>query len=351
MTSLQGKAGWALLLAIAIAFPLCVPNSYFITVTTLAFIYAIATLGLNLLTGYTGQLNLAHGGFMAIGAYTLGILTVDHGVPFWLAFALSGCLCMAVGFVVGAVSLRLKGHYFAIFTMCIGYIIYLLIEKWESLTHGTVGLIGIPVPAPIGPLSFDSVTAQYYLVLAFLVVGTFIMHRIVTSLLGRSLMAVRNSDVLAEALGIGLMRTKMLSFVLSVGYAGFAGALYAGQVRFLGPDIARTDLTFDMVMAMLVGGTGTLLGPLLGSVLVPWVTQTLQFLQDYRMLVFGPVLVLLIIFFPEGIVGAFLARRARRSAALRRASARDARDVRDEGDRHAAAARRPMTTRPGADHA
>ncbi|QET06111.1 branched-chain amino acid ABC transporter permease [Cupriavidus pauculus] len=348
MTSLQGKAGWALLLAIAIAFPLCVPNSYFITVTTLAFIYAIATLGLNLLTGYTGQLNLAHGGFMAIGAYTLGILTVDHGVPFWAAFALSGCVCMAAGCVIGAVSLRLKGHYFAIFTMCIGYIIYLLIEKWESLTHGTVGLIGIPVPASIGPVAFDSVTAQYYLVLAFLVVGTFLMHRIVTSLLGRSLMAVRNSDVLAEALGIDLMRTKMLSFVLSVGYAGFAGALYAGQVRFLGPDIARTDLTFDMVMAMLVGGTGTLLGPLLGSVLVPWVTQTLQFLQDYRMLVFGPVLVLLIIFFPEGIVGAYLARRARRAAALRRASARDAREG---GDRHAAAARRPMTTRPGADHA
>ncbi len=104
----------------------------------------------------------------------------------------------------------------------------------------TVGLIGIPVPAAIGPLSFDSVQAQYYLVLFFLAVGTFLMHRIVTSLLGRSFMAVRNSDALAEALGINLMRTKVLSFVLSVGYAGFAGALYAGQVRFLGPDIART---------------------------------------------------------------------------------------------------------------
>lgn len=341
MKALQGKTGWTLLLAMAIAFPLIAPNSYYLTVMTLAFIYAIATLGLNLITGYTGQLNLAHGGFMAIGAYTLGILTVDHQVPFWLAFALSGVVCMVVGYFVGLVSLRLKGHYFSIFTMCIGYIIYLLIEKWESLTHGTVGLIGIPVPAAIGPVTFDSVPAQYYLVLAFLAIGTFLMHRIVTSLLGRSFIAVRNSDALTEALGINLMRTKVLSFVLSVGYAGFAGALYAGQVRFLGPDIARTDLTFDMVMAMLVGGTGTLFGPLLGAVLVPWVTQTLQFLQDYRMLVFGPVLILLIIFFPDGIVGSWLKKQARKAAAARRGNRPTA----------AAPAAAPVPTRAGADHA
>ncbi|SOZ38994.1 branched-chain amino acid ABC transporter permease [Cupriavidus neocaledonicus] len=343
MKALQGKTGWMLLLALAIAFPLVTPNSYYLTVMTLAFIYAIATLGLNLITGYTGQLNLAHGGFMAIGAYTLGILTVDYQVPFWLAFVLAGVLCMVLGYVVGVVSLRLKGHYFSIFTMCVGYIIYLLIEKWESLTHGTVGLIGIPVPAAIGPLAFDSVQAQYYLVLAFLALGVFLMHRIVTSLLGRSFMAVRNSDALAEALGINLMRTKVLSFVLSVGYAGFAGALYAGQVRFLGPDIARTDLTFDMVMSMLVGGIGTLFGPLLGAVLVPWITQSLQFMQDYRMLVFGPVLVLLIIFVPDGIVGSYLKKQARRAAAERRGKL---------AQPAAASNTAPVpTTRAGADHA
>ncbi|RZT36301.1 branched-chain amino acid ABC transporter permease [Cupriavidus agavae] len=342
MKAIQGKAGWILLLAAAIAFPLLVPNSYFLSVMTLAFITAIATLGLNLLTGYTGQLNLAHGGFMAIGAYTLGILTVDHQMPFWLAFVLAPVVCMVLGYVVGVVSLRLKGHYFSIFTLCVGYIIYLLIEKWESLTHGAVGLIGIPVPAAVGPLAFDNVQGQYYLVLGFLAAGTFVMHRIVSSLLGRSFLAVRNSDALAEALGINLMRTKVLSFVLSVGYAGLAGALYAGQVRFLGPDIARTDITFDMVMSMLVGGTGTLLGPLLGAVLVPWVTQTLQFLQDYRMLVFGPVLILLIIFVPDGIVGTFLKRQARRAAAQRRGQLAAGRPAQPA----------PVaTTRPGAENA
>jgi len=313
MKLLQGKLGWSLLAGVALAFPLVTQNNYLISVATQAFIMAIAALGLNLITGYTGQFNLAHGAFMAVGAYTVGILTVDHQVPFWIAFFLAGVVTALVGFFVGILSLRLKGHYFAIFTLCVSYIMYLLIEKWESLTHGTVGIMGVPAPAGIGPLQFGTPLSQYYLVLAFLALGLWIMARIVGSLLGRSFMAVRNSDELAEALGIDLMRTKTLSFVLSVTYAGFAGALYAGQVRFLGPDLASETVTFDLIMFVLVGGIGTLLGPLVGTFLVTWLTQGLQFLQDYRMVVFGPVLIALLIFLPDGIVGSWLKRRARRA--------------------------------------
>jgi branched-chain amino acid transport system permease protein len=314
MKALQGKTGWTLLLALSIAFPLITPNSYYLTVMTLAFIYAIATLGLNLITGYTGQLNLAHGGFMAIGAYTLGILTVDHQVPFWIAFALSGFVAAALGFFVGLESLRLKGHFFSIFTQCVGYIMFLVIEKWESLTHGTVGIMGIPAPTPIAGLEFESPRAQYYLVLFFLVLAVWAMHRIVTSLLGRTFLAIRNGDDLAEALGINLMRNKVLAFMLSVFYAGLAGGLYAGFVRFLGPGIAGVEHTFDMTMYMLVGGIGTLLGPLLGSIGVPWLTQYLQFLQDYRFVVFGPLLIILVIFVPHGVVGSYLGWKARNAS-------------------------------------
>lgn len=317
MKLLQGKTGWTLLALAALAFPLLTQNNYLISVATQAFIMALAALGLNLITGYTGQFNLAHGAFMAVGAYTVGILTVDHQVPFWIAFLLAGVVTALVGFFVGILSLRLKGHYFSIFTLCVSYIMYLLIEKWESLTHGTVGIMGIPAPTGVGPLQFGTPLSQYYLVLAFLALGIWIMARIVNSLLGRSFMAVRNSDELAEALGIDLMRTKTLSFVLSVVYAGFAGALYAGQVRFLGPDLAGVELTFDMVMFILVGGIGTLLGPLVGTFLVTWLTQGLQFLQDYRMVVFGPVLIALIIFLPDGIVGTWLNGRARRANTTR----------------------------------
>lgn len=317
MKLLQGKAGWALLIALALVFPYMVSNTYFLSVMTQAYIFAIAALGLNLITGYTGQFNLAHGGFMAIGAYAVGLLTTDYQWGFWTSFVAAGAICGVIGYLVGMISLRMTGHVFSIFTLCVGYIIYLLIEKWEDVTHGAVGVMGIPAPTGFGGLEFESAKGQYYLVLVFLVIGAYIMHRIVHSLLGRSFVAVRNSEALAEALGIPLARTKRLAFVLSVIYAGLAGGLYAGVVRFLGPDLAATHHTFELVMFMLVGGIGTILGPILGSILVPWLTQSLQFLQDYRMVVFGPVLILLLIFLPNGIVGTILHRRARRAAAER----------------------------------
>ncbi|AEG92310.1 branched-chain amino acid ABC transporter permease [Ramlibacter tataouinensis] len=316
MRYLTGKPGWLLLLALGLAFPWFARNDYHLTVMSTAYIFALATVGLNLITGYTGQFNLAHSGFMAVGAYTVGILTVDHQVPFWIAFALSGVTATVLGFFIGLVSLRLKGHYFSIFTLCVGYIMFLVIEKWEGLTHGTVGIIGIPAPSPIGPLAFDSPRSLYYLVFFFLVLGVWVMHRIVTSLLGRTFMAIRNGDELAESLGINLMRNKLLAFMLSVFYAGLAGGLYAGFVRFLGPGLAGVEHTFDMTMYMLVGGLGTLLGPLLGALAVPWLTQYLQFLQEYRFIVFGPILVLLVIFLPHGIVGTWLGWRARREAGV-----------------------------------
>ncbi|GGY73349.1 branched-chain amino acid ABC transporter permease [Pseudoduganella plicata] len=317
MKRLTSTVGWTFLLLLALAFPFMAGNDYHLTVMSTAYIYAIATVGLNLITGYTGQFNLAHSGFMAVGAYTVGILTVDYGMSFWLAFALSGFVAAAIGVFVGLVSLRLKTHFFSIFTLCVGYIMFLLIEKWESLTHGTVGIVGIPAPEPIGPLDFSEPRAQYYLVLCFLVASLWIMHRIVRSLLGRTFMAIRNSDELAQALGIHLMRNKLLSFVLSVFFAGLAGGLYAGYVRFLGPGIAGVEHTFDMTMYMLVGGIGTLLGPLLGAIGVPWLTQYLQVLQEYRFVVFGPVLVLLVIFLPYGIVGTWMNRQRRKAAAAR----------------------------------
>lgn len=338
MKLLQGKAGWALLIALALVFPYMVSNTYFLSVMTQSYIFAIAALGLNLITGYTGQFNLAHGGFMAIGAYAVGLLTTDYQWGFWTAFVAAGAICGVVGYLVGVLSLRMTGHVFSIFTLCVGYIIYLLIEKWEDVTHGAVGVMGIPAPTGFGGLEFDSAKGQYYLVLVFLIVGAYIMHRIVHSLLGRSFVAVRNSEALAEALGIPLARTKRLAFVLSVIYAGLAGGLYAGVVRFLGPDLAATHHTFELVMFMLVGGIGTILGPILGSILVPWLTQSLQFLQDYRMVVFGPVLILLLIFVPNGIVGTILHRRARRAAAQReqaQAAAPAAASSTPTGARHA----------------
>ena len=143
---IDSRVAWGLLLAAGTAFPWLAGNDYHLTVMSTAYILAIATLGLNLITGYTGQLNLAHAGFMAAGAYTVGILTVDHGWPFWGGLVMSGVVCAVLGYLIGIVSLRLKGHYFSIFTLCVGYIMFLVIEKWEGLTHGTVSYTHLTLP-------------------------------------------------------------------------------------------------------------------------------------------------------------------------------------------------------------
>ena len=302
------------LLAFALIFPLIAGSEYQIYVMALAFIWAIAVYGLNIITGFCGQLNLAHGGFFAIGAYVVAILTVDHGWAFWPAFVASGVFSAVFGFLVGIVSLRLKEHYFAIFTLCVGFIIYLLLDKWEALTHGSLGIINIAPPEGFGLIDFTETVPFYYLVLFFLVLAIVLVSRISSSLVGRTFLAIRISDDLAQSLGINLMRNKVLAFVLSTVYAGLAGGLYAGVVRFIGPAEAEVVHTFDIITYLLVGGIGTLMGPLVGTMAITWLTQAVQSFEEYRMIVFGPMLVLLVIFMPKGVVGTFLTWRGRRLA-------------------------------------
>lgn len=293
----------SILVLIAIGFPLVIQNDYWIHILTLSFIWMIGVYGLNLLAGYTGYLSLAHAGFFAIGAYSLGLLTVKAQMNFWFALLLSLVITGVIGFFVGLISLRTKEHFFAIYTLCVGYIIYLVIDKWDSLTEGVRGLIGIPAPANIGPLSFETLQSHYYLVLFFLLLVVLVMYRIVHSLSGRTYIAIRNSEDLAQTIGISTIKNKLTVFVLSTLFAGLSGALYASFVRFIGPDIGAIAIVFDFLTYLLVGGIGTLSGPIVGTLIIVVLSQRLQFLQDYRMLVFGPVLTLLIIFYPRGIVG------------------------------------------------
>ena len=309
-------------IALAVVFPLVAQNEYQIYVMASAFVWAIAVYGLNIITGYCGQLNLAHGGFFALGAYTLGLLTADYGWSYWPALVAALMMTAVVGFFVGVVSLRLKEHYFAIFTLCVGFIMYLLMDKWEELTHGPVGVRNIAPPNGFGLVDFTETTPVYYLVLVFLVLTMWFIGRLSRSLLGRTFTAIRNGDELAQSLGINLMRNKILAFVLSTTFAGLAGALYAGMVRFIGPEDANVLHTFDMITYLLVGGIGTLSGPLVGTMGIVWLTQSLQFMEEYRMILFGPLLVFLVIFFPRGIVGSFLSWLHRRTQGKAEAAAK-----------------------------
>jgi len=172
---LNKRNGIIAVLILSILFPLgFAENRYVLYIMTLAFIYIIAIYGMNILAGYTGQLSLAHAGFFAIGAYSVGVLTTKAGLSFWLALPLAVLITMGIGFALGIIALRTKEHFFAIYTLIAGYLIYLLIYKWEDLTGGVRGLIGIPIPNSIGPIEFTSPISMYYLVLVFLLLSIFV---------------------------------------------------------------------------------------------------------------------------------------------------------------------------------
>lgn len=306
----SGKAIYLALGLLALALPYIITSKYLLHVVIMCYMYAIAIYGLNLILGYTGQLSLAHAGFYGIGAYTVGILTLKLHWSFWLALPAACILASLAGILVGLISLRLKSHYFTIFSLCVGLILFLTIEHWDSLTEGVRGLIGVPPPNPIplpggGSIVFTDLNAQYYLVLLCLVFTIFVMNRIINSMVGRTFMAIRNSEELASTIGINVFTSKLLSFVISAFFAGLAGALFAGYIRFLGPPMSHPNMTFEFLLMLLIGGQGTLAGPLVGALLVNTVTESLQFMQSYRYVVFGPFLILVVMFFPRGITGGY----------------------------------------------
>ncbi len=308
-----------LALAALFAFALLVPviladNDYILGVVILAYVWAIATYGMNILLGYTGQLTLGHAGFFGIGAYTVGVLTVNHGVPFWPSLLFGVILASVLGFLIGIFALRTREEYFAIFTLGVGFVIFLVIERWESLTGGPTGLIGVPYPEPIGPIEFDGPGALYYLVLAFLVLTIYISAAIARSLLGRTFMAIRTSEELAASMGINVGRNKQLAFTISTGLAGLAGGLYSTYIGFLGPAVVNVQSTFEMLMFLLVGGMGSLSGPLVGSLIVTTLFESFQAFEAYRLVILGPVVILIVIFFPRGIAGLWQSAAAKLSA-------------------------------------
>ena len=325
---------YGVLLVVAIAFPFISPNRYYLTVVTLGFIYAIAVYGLNLIVGYLGQLSLAQAGFFGLGAYVSGLLSLKLHLSFWISLPMAAVVTTLVALLVGLISFRTRGHYFVIFTLCIGVIINLVIEKWDDLTGGVRGLIGIPRPTSIGPIDFISLESQYYLVLLFLSLTIFVMSRIASSLVGRTFKSIRNSEELAATLGINVMRNKLLAFGIAAFFTGIAGALFAGYIRFIGPDISNPHLTFELLLFLLIGGQATIAGPLVGTLIATGLTESLQFMQEYRMVVFGALLIIIVKFFPGGLVGAAMKLKTKIEERMNKANKSE--DALSKGENHAA---------------
>lgn len=206
-------------------------------------------------------------------------------------------------------TLRTRGAYFSIATLCMGIIITLLATNWVDYTGGSNGLVGVPLPGPIavpfiGTIGFENQVGQYYLVLAFLLATLFVMHRLVHSLKGLSFMAVRNNEALADAVGIDTFRTKLLSFVVSNFIAGIAGGIYAGLIGSISPSVTAIELTFQWLIFVLLGGAATLAGPIVGTFALSILNEALQSFQQYYPIIYGVLLIVVVIYFPRGFMGA-----------------------------------------------
>lgn len=318
------------LIILALAVPMLVPSRYVFQIIIMGCVFSIAALSLNLILGYTGQASLAHAGFFAIGAYVVAIMT-KAGHSFWLALPAAALIAALVGLLIGIPTLRTRGSYFAISTLCFGVIVVIVAGNWVSLTGGHNGVVGIPRPTPLnlpllGEITFTSQTNQYYLVLAFLLLTLFVMHRLVYSLRGLSFMAVRNNEALAESVGINTFGTKLLSFMIANFFAGLAGGIYAGFMGSISPSVADLHMTFDWLVFVLLGGVATLAGPIIGTFGVSILMEYLHFLGEYRMLLFGALLIAVIIFFPRGFMGGYenLRQKINKSLQQRKAGATSA---------------------------
>ena len=291
-----------LLLVAAFAFPF-VASSYLLDVMTGALLYAMLASALNITVGFTGVLVLGFIGFYAIGAYTVGILTVKFALcSFWLALPAAGVMALLFGLLLGIPSLRLKGDYLAIVTLGFGEIVKIFCNNLDGLTGGPNGILGIARPT-LGPVSLDSPRAFYWFCLVLLCVVVLVVARLANSRFGRAWIAVRENEMAAGALGIDVFGKPLLSFSLSAFFGGIAGALFAAKQGFISPD-SFTFYESVLVLCMVVlGGIGNVAGSLVGAFLLIVLPELLREFSLYRMLIFGALMIAFMIFRPHGLVG------------------------------------------------
>ena len=285
-----------------IAFPFLV-NSYQVTIITSALIFVILGLGLNIVIGYGGLLHLGYAAFYAAGAYNYGLLYLYTGMGFWAALPLGALSGMVFGLLIGFPVLRLRGDYLAIVTLALGQIVRLLLENLSGFTKGPEGIAQIPRPKFFTDLSYGgAVIYLYFIVLAGVILTIFVIRRIEDSRIGRALEAMRDDEIAAQAMGIDLTRVKLITFSMGALWAGLAGVFLAGKTAYINPGSFTLLESVMILVAVVLGGTGSIPGVVLGALLVTLIPEYFRALSDYRMLMFGAALVLMPIFRPQGII-------------------------------------------------
>lgn len=295
------------LIVFAFLFPLLGVKNYYLHIAVLSLLHVLLALGLNLIAGYAGQLSLAQAAFFGIGSYATALLMMNLKWSFWLAAPTGAFLAGLTAVAIGLPTLRLKGPYFVIASLGFGEIVRLTFLNWESVTRGPNGLPGIPAPDPISlgfiTLTFESRLENYYLILVVLLVVLFLYYNLVESRIGRALRAIRNDYIAAQVMGIHIAFYKIFAFALGAFLSGLAGALYAGYIRFISPDTFTIGESINILIMMVLGGMGTIIGPILGAVAITYLLETMRVFAEYRLVIYGLLLFFVILYLPNGIAG------------------------------------------------
>jgi ABC-type branched-subunit amino acid transport system ATPase component/ABC-type branched-subunit amino acid transport system permease subunit len=284
------------------AFPFVAPNAYYVTLAQDTLIVAIAALGLNILFGLSGQLSLGQAGFVALGAYGSAVLAIKYGWPLWATLGVSLSVSAAAGAVLGLVALRTRTHYLAMVTLAFGYIVEIFAQRWVDVTGGSMGLIGVPLlnlgDMANGAAIFFLLIASTFLVLQML--NDYAMR----SRFGRSLHAIKESESFAVTVGIDAPKWRSLVFVVSAVLAGLSGFFFAHQAGYISSDAFGLDRSIALLIAVVIGGLGRAYGPILGAAILILLNQVTADLYEISYFIFGGILLLVMLFFPAGAVGA-----------------------------------------------
>jgi len=289
-------------LAIA-AIPHIAPNPFYVHIGQTFTYTAIAVIGLNILLGLSGQMSLGHGGFYALGCYGTAILATTYGYPLFLSVLAGLLVALMAGFLLGLISLRTRGLYLAMATLAFGFIVEILAQRWTGFTGGTMGLMGVPQidfgDFAMGPTYFFWVAGACLLLMQ---IGS---DYLFSSSIGRRLRAIKESEAFAQTIGLNVPLWRTVVFAGSAVLAGLGGVLFAHQNGFVSSDAFNIRLTIGLLIAAVIGGLGSSRGPLLGTVILLALTETIAALHEYGPLIYGTILISVLLLFPEGMIGLF----------------------------------------------
>lgn len=293
----------ALTMIVAIVAPLLVTDNYNRGILVMVLINIIVVLGLNFITGLTGQMNLGTAGIFAVGAYTTGLLSTKLGMSPWLTLIASLIMGLVIGLGLGYPSLRVKGVYLALTTIGFGEIVRILISNFK-FTNGIMGIRDIPSFA-LGGFQFDTMLSRYYLYLVFTVIMTMVAYRITYSKWGRMFKAIRDNDEAVQASGVNISKPKILAFTLAAVFGCLAGSLYAVHMEFISPSVFTFDLSTTFIIMMMLGGIGSVPGVVLGTVIGTILPEKLRFIGNWYWIVFSAIILIIVIFRPNGLISFF----------------------------------------------